>query len=266
MKYFSTSKFFLYLVPFTALIFTPSVHFPYILGKYAFFRGVVGLALIFFFLGIIFSNKSQHYWDKLINSIKSPLGIALGVFTSIFLLAGFLGIDPHYSFWSNFERGEGGLQILFLYSFFILLSTFFTEEKEWKRYFGVFIITAAASILWGLFNGLGVISGDGNTLAEMSRFYGSLGNPAYFATYLLFALFFSTYLLLSEKIKAKVKSKGWLIASIVAFIIFFLWAATRGAFLGLIGASIVGAVYLFIINKKWRKPIVIIALIGVVIL
>lgn len=266
IKYFSISKFILYLTPFTAIIFTPSVHFPYILGKYAFFRGMVGLSLIAFFLGIIFSSKSDKYWNRLLESIKSPLGIVIGIFTFIFTLAGILGIDPIHSFFSNFERGEGSLQIIFLYAFFILLSTFFTKEKDWKSYFTVFIVSAVLSIFYGLASGLGLAPGTGQSLGEINRFAGSLGNPSYFATFMLFSLFFSTYLLSSKELEVKKKKKIWLIASIILFIGFFLWAATRGAFLGLIGAAIVGAIYLFIIKKDWRKPITIIAIIGAIII
>ncbi|MEX0690104.1 MAG: O-antigen ligase family protein, partial [Candidatus Paceibacterota bacterium] len=241
---------------FVVIIFTSGTIFPYVTGKFVAFRILVGLSLIFFFLGIIFDKiRADKYWDRLIDSIKSPLGIVIGIFTFIFTLAGFFGIDPVHSFWSNFERGEGSLQIIFLYAFFLLLSTFLTEEKDWKKFFEVFVISAFLSILYGIGDGLGIVSGTNTPLNEVRRFGGSLGNPAYLATYLLFASFFSSYLLLSEKQNLKKSKKYLLISSIVIFIVFFLWAATRGAFLGLIGAGIVGAIYLFVIKKNWRKII-----------
>lgn len=256
MNYFSISKFLLYLVPFLAIIVTPSVHFPYITGKFVFFRFVVGFALIFFLLGIIFDDKrTEEYWSKLMKAIRSPLGIALGVFTFIFLLSGFFGVDPANSFWSNYERGEGGLQILFLYIFFILLTTLFRKKEDWIKFIKVFVGVAFLSVLYGLAVGLGWAPGDGKTLSEINRFGGSLGNPAYYATYLLFAMFFSFYLLLSKNLKISRVQRNLLIFCIIVFSIFFLWAATRGAFLGLIGAGIVGSVYLFVKEKKWRLPI-----------
>ncbi|MFA4872125.1 MAG: hypothetical protein WC610_03685, partial [Patescibacteria group bacterium] len=44
----SVCKFFLYLVPFSAVIVSRSTLFPFIVGKYVFFRTTVALAAIFF--------------------------------------------------------------------------------------------------------------------------------------------------------------------------------------------------------------------------
>jgi len=323
MNLFKVSKFFLYLVPLTVVIVTPSTLFPFIVGKYAFFRTMVSLALIFFLLGLLFQDKTRINTDKKrihtdnqyksakirINPcLKNPLVIAVSIFVSIFLLACFFGVDPKWSFWSNFERGEGGLQILYLGVFFLLLAILFREEKDWQIIFWISILAAALVIFYGVGahlkyidaqmttggeNGFEVkkITGEGGPLSKLFknyigssfkepgfRFAGSLGNPAYTASYLIFALFYAGYLLIKKtrintdekRIYTDKKSalisqnlyKSVLLLSIILFLIFFWLAATRGAFVGLLAAIIVGAFYFAFQYKKYRKPLISLILIG----
>src|SRR3989344_754896 len=135
--YFKLSKFFLYLVPLGIVIVSKSTLFPFIVGKYVWFRTGVDLALIFFLLGLLFNDATSDVWRRTINIFKNPLVIAVSAFVFIFILAGFFGVDSANSFWSNFERGEGGLQILHLWLFFFLLITLFREEENWRTIFKV---------------------------------------------------------------------------------------------------------------------------------
>ena len=128
MDYFKISKFFLYLVPFAVVVVSVSTLFPFIVGKYAFFRTTIGLALIFYLLGLLLQDKSSVVSRQSSVVFKRPLVIAVSLFVFIFVLAGFFGVDPAFSFWSNFERGEGSLQIICLYVFF-LLSVLLFEKK-----------------------------------------------------------------------------------------------------------------------------------------
>ena len=128
IDYFKISKFFLYLVPLSVVIVSTSTLFPFIVGKYAFFRTTVGLALIFYLIGLLFNKQQLSIVNsQLSNVFKRPLVIAVSIFVFIFILAGFFGVDTANSFWSNFERGEGGLQLLSLWLFFILLILLFRE-------------------------------------------------------------------------------------------------------------------------------------------
>lgn len=253
MNYFSISRFLLFLVPFVVLIVLPELHYPFVSGKFILFRGIVGLAFISFLLGIVFNKQeADKYWQQIINVIKSPLGVVIGIFTFLFLLSGFLGVDPMKSFWSNFERGEGGLQILFLYIFFLLISTFFTKQEDWTKYIKIFLLSGLLSILYGIGGGLGIFQ-SGYFANWSSRFTGSLGNASWFASYMIFAIFFALYLLIDKKVKKTKKDKYWLVTLGVVFFIFFFWSATRGAILGLIIALVVGFLYITLLSKKWRK-------------
>ena len=61
---------------------------------------------------------------------QKPLVIAVTVFAAIFELACIFAYDFHAAFWSNYERGEGGFQMLHYYLFFLLLVLIFTDRKR----------------------------------------------------------------------------------------------------------------------------------------
>ena len=100
--YFKTSKNFLKLSVLAVAIVSISTLFPFIVGKYSWFRTTVDLAVIFFLLGLIFQDKSSVMSQKLSAIFRKPLVIAVSIFATFFLLAGFFGINPVNSFWSNF--------------------------------------------------------------------------------------------------------------------------------------------------------------------
>ena len=307
MNLFRVSKFFLYLIPLTVVIVTPSTLFPFIVGKYVFFRTMVSLALICFLLGLLF-NQHQSAKISINQRLKNPLVVAVTIFVVVFLLACLFGVDPKWSFWSNFERGEGGLQILYLGIFFLLLVILFREEKDWQIIFWISILAATLVILYGIAAHLKYIDAEMRTKIENGfeikeltgrggpwfqtfknyigpsfkdpgfRFAGSLGNPAYTASYFIFALFYAGYLLIkktrintdekriyTDKKSALIRQnlyKSVLLLSIILFLVFFWLAATRGAFVGLLAAIIVGAFYFAFQYKKYRKPLIGLILIG----
>ena len=252
---FKISKFFLYAAVFAITLVTTSTLFPFIVGKYAWFRSSVDFALIFFLIGLIKEGDGDAYLDKLRRVIKSPLGIAVSAFTFAFLLSGAFGVNPANSFWSNFERGEGGLQIIHLYGFFLLLAALFDEEKNWIKIFWCSFSAAFLSIGYGLLAGWGVENIIGPAFGTPDfRFQGSIGNPAYFATYMIFMLFFALYLLFT-KYRGQIRSvKGVpIVISVLIFVVFLFLAATRGAFLALIVSSVFFLGFLAFSKKEWRK-------------
>ena len=278
MSYFKISKFFLYLVPLAVVIVSSSTLFPFIVGKYVFFRGAVSLATIFFLLGLLFQDKLSVVSGQLLNVFKRPLTIVVFLFVFIFVIAGFLGVDPAFSFWSNFERGEGGLQILYFGAFFLLMVMLLKNDKDWRIMFWISIIAASLMIFYGIGAGLKyfdaetviqniggvpqkVLTGEGGLLYRTFksfvgpdfrdkgyRFAGSIGNSAYVSVYLIFALFYSFYLALSQQ-----KKRTGLIILMVIFLVFFFLSATRGAFIGLIVAILMAFLYLGFSIKIWRK-------------
>jgi len=291
---FKISKFFLFAIPLMIVIVTPSTLFPFIVGKYIFFRGATALAFVFFLLGILFNQPGV---DEIISRFKklakNPLVIAVSVFIFIFLLAGFFGVDPQNSFWSNFERGEGGLQLLNFFVFFALLALLFKEEKDWNILFVMMLIGGIGMTLYGASAGLKYIDAEMTTRPTANggietimtgkggpfyqtfnwaigpsfsdpgyRFQGTIGNPAYVAAYAIFMLFYAIYLLISKYKNNFLSFGAWLLyAAIAVFFGVFLAAATRGAFLGLIAAALVFLTYLAFSFKHWRKRLIVLAVV-----
>lgn len=258
MDYFKISRFFLIASLFTVVIVTISTLFPFVVGKYVFFRIVVGLAFIFFLLGILFDRRKEDILKRLKRLIKEPLVIALSIFLLVFLLAVFLGVDPHFSFWSSFERGEGGFQMIFFYLFFILLILLFKDEKDWQKLFIYIILGGILMALYGILAGFGVRGFLGSEFgSEGYRFSGPIGNPAYVAAYSLFLLFFSLYVLFG-KYRRALRSMPAIVVMASSGLLFavFIMAATRGAFIGFIVAVVAVSGYLVFSIKKLRWPLV----------
>jgi O-antigen ligase len=252
---FKLARGFLYLSALYVALVTPSTLFPFIVGKYAWFRGMIDLALLAFALGLLLYDPEGEMWERLKATFRKPLAIASTAFALFFLLAGFFGMDPATSFWSNFERGEGGLQILHLFTLFILAVSLFREERDWRKFLGWILTGGVLMVGYGLF-AAGDISGfiGGNFSEEGFRFSGSIGNPAYVAAFAIFMAFYAGYLLFS-KYRHRLFSGGALLLYGVCVIMAgaFLSAATRGAFLGFLAGLVVGTAYFVFVHRAWRR-------------
>jgi hypothetical protein len=261
------AKWYLYVAVFSVVIVMNSIFFPFIGGKDFFFRFVVELALACMVLWWAFEAKKGDLKKRVAALFKTPLVIAISVFVAVVELATVFAYDFHAAFWSNFERGEGGFQMLHYYLFFLLLVLIFTDEKDWKNLFRFSLISAGLMILYGLAGNFGVTGFIGPYAGGTApvgwwhqlvdgRFEGSLGNPAYVDPYLIFSMFFAAYLWLSSKLTGKLTAlKSWGYGVLIAILfIFFILGQTRGAFLGLIAGVFVFVLYLIFSNKgKVRK-------------
>lgn len=209
---FRLSKYFLLASVFAILIVMPSIFFPFIGGKYWFFRTCVELAAIFALFGWAFADPRREFEHKVKALFKNPLFLSATAFTASFLLATIFSYDPTTSFWSNYERGEGGFQMLHYYAFFFLLAALFRDRLDWQRMFQASLISASLMVVYGLlaaagwkgFVGpyageMGINAGFFRSLFSASRFQGSLGNAVYVGPYLLFSFGYLFWLLSSGK-------------------------------------------------------------------
>lgn len=287
IDYFKVAKWLLVVSVLSVALVSITTLFPFIVGKYSWFRASIGLASLAFALGLIFNIDSEKVWRRFLDIFKNPLVIAVSIFAAVFVLASLFGVDPGASFWSNFERGEGGLQILCLYAFFLLAVTLFKEEKDWRRLIFFVIIGSLLMVFYGFGAGLKSIDADkiiGYDSADQPikggywsqtfsrfvgpsfgdkpfRFYGSIGNPAYAATYLIFSLAYCLYLLFAVREK-KFGWRGYSLTFLsLFFFIFFLLANTRGAFIGLFVAIFAALCYLGFSLKNWRKRFLILGIV-----
>jgi O-antigen ligase len=264
----SIARWYLYLAVFSVIIVMNSIFFPFIGGKDYFLRFATELSFSSLVLYWAFEAKKGEIGKRVIELFHKPVVIAVTIFTAMFELACAFAYDPSAAFWSNYERGEGGFMVLHYYLFFLLLVFLFKTEKQWKNFFRLSLVAAVIMILYGVagslqLNGfIGPWAGSTTVPAHWwqklldNRFQGSLGNAAYVGAYLLFSMFYVGYLWTSDKIAHTLtKGKIWIYSlMLVVALVFFLLAATRGSFIGLLGGLFIGLLYVVFSSKgKVRK-------------
>src|SRR5262249_45374513 len=119
-------------------------------GKDYFFRFAVELSLACVVLWWAFEARKGQLLARFHELHRKPMVIAVTAFTLVYELACLFAYDMHAAFWSNYERGEGGFQMIHYWLFFILLVMLFKEEKEWKNFFRLSLVSAGGMILYGL--------------------------------------------------------------------------------------------------------------------
>lgn len=262
------SKFFLAAAFFSVVIVMTSTFFPFIGGKYYFFRIAVELALASLILFWAFEAHDGWLSGRLKAVFRQPLVLAVSAFAAAFMLAVLFAHDPNAAFWSNYERGDGGFQMLHYYLFSLMLVLTHEREEEWRRLMKVSLVAAflmigygilAAAFVQGFVGGYYNVDGQplspyflGRLFHPQARFQGSLGNPAYVAPYLIFSVFYAFYLWWSSTSRrlGNALRYGGLI---FALLIFFVLSQTRGAFLGLGAAGLSFFIYLLVTAPVLRK-------------
>jgi O-antigen ligase len=267
------AKWYCYVAVFAVLVVINSIFFPFIGGKDYFFRFAVELGLIAWLLWWAFEAKDGELKNLLKTTFKRPLVIAVTAFVASVMLACIFSLDAHAAFWSNYERGEGGFQMLHYYAFFLLLTMLFQHEDDWKNLFKFSLVAACGMIGYGVMANLGY----GNFISPYAgnpaptgfwhqltdgRFEGSLGNPAYVAPYLMFSMFFAAYLWIASWITGKLTAaKSWGYGALIfIFLFFFYLSQTRGAFIGLVAGVFVAVLYLAFTGsrpiRKWSLIVI----------
>lgn len=261
------SRFFLYASVFCVDIVLASTFFPFIGGKYYFFRFAVELSLIFLVLAWALEERHEEIETRVKRLLRQPIFWAVSAFALSFLLASIFAYDPRAAFWSNYERGEGGFQMLHYYAFFVLLALLLEKKEEWMTLFKASIAAAVFMIFYGIGSAalIGNFVGPYGTASQPVaptflerlfhpnlRFNGSLGNAAYVAPYLMFSLFYTFWLWISSR-RTLWTNIGYGTLTTL-FVLFFFLTQTRGAFLGLIAATVAFLVFLiFTARPKWRN-------------
>lgn len=210
--------------------------FPFITTKVFLFRIAVEIILAaFLFLNFV-SEEYRPRWNWLLVFLAGFIGVAA--------LASVLGGNFYLSFWGDIERGEGVNLWLHLLAFFVILTSTVKTRSAWA---GLLDFSLGASLLLGLF-GLGQALKIESLLATSGdRVDSTLGNPAFFAAYLLFHIAIALFLMTFRKSKAVLLYY----LAVILFYIFLVFATqTRGAVLGLLVGIVGGALLLVFVNRN----------------
>ena len=176
------------LVLFSPILVDNRFFFPFITTKVFLFRIVVEIIFLFYLVLNVVSDEFRPKWNH--------LTVFLTAFITVAAVSSALGANFFLSFWGDIERGEGLNLWLHGLAFFVILTAVFKTRDAWTALFDV---SLGSSLLLGLF-GLGQALKIESLLATSgSRVDATLGNPAFFATYLLFHVAIALILIIFRK-------------------------------------------------------------------
>jgi len=216
----------LYLVPFLALIFVEGFYFPFVITKTVFFRLVLQLGLSFYFLLLALNFKKYR------PRFNWPLALVV-IFFLIQLAAAIFGLDFYKSFWSDFERMEGVVSLIYLAVYLFLLQIFLRDKKDWLFYVRLILISSVLVSLYGLAQKFSIIPVFESGIGRVTS---TIGNAAFLAGYLLVAVGLGIYYYFNE---ARQNYKYLALAATGLNLIVLLLTSTRGAILGLAAGVLV---------------------------
>jgi len=202
--------------------------FPYITSKQIPFNILME---VLFVIWTAFVIKYPNYRPK-----KSFVTFGMMAYFGVMLVSTFMGVDFNLSMWGDVERMLGAFHILHFFVLYLIIITVFTKKIDWLI---LFTVSFAVSSLLSL-DVLGASSG-----------YGSIGNVAYVAGYLIFNIYFGALLFLHTKNTAL----RFLYFFVIALMTYVLYATNvAGAYVGL-SLGFVFAVFLYMVlgkNVKYR--------------
>jgi len=258
-------KFGIYLAMVLPLVFTNRTMYPWHFGKTVLFQILIEILLV---LALIFFSLNKDPAQKHASSgaekriIKFNLLDYLVIgFVFLQLISSILGINFNRSFWGNQQRAQGIFTWLHFIAFYIIIRQFFITKKDWlKLGIWVIIILFLSSILAWLGKYFSIFD---QIILKESRLSGMIGNPIFFASYLIIPVFlcFVWYFLFVRKDgvegnNSKVVFWRWfcLITGIFSLII-LMFSQIRGAFLGLLaGIFVIWILYLIYgCSKRFKK-------------
>jgi tetratricopeptide (TPR) repeat protein len=189
----------------------------------------------------------------------SALNIAVLAFTLAVGVADLLGVNPYRSFWSNYERMEGFITIIHLALYYFIVKCLLRDQRDWRVLMSLIFAVGVVVSLLSFFSSYNKDLSHTNVaiaryIAEYgTRPPGTLGNPAFLASYLLLSSFIGPVIFFESR-NLYIK---W--ALLIGFVINFIaiyYSATRGAII----AAFVGLLILitFMISRfgKDRKYLV----------
>lgn len=223
------------LVPFVVMT---DLYFPFITGKAYVFRVLVE---VLFGVWIILALL-----DKSARPKKSCILWSVLSFLAIVLVANLQGIDPRYSFWSNYERMEGYITLLHLFAYFLVVGSVINTKELWNHLWNSLIVTSVGHAIYAFLQKFGVL----DVGLSADRIDGTFGNATYLGAFMLLSVFITLYLLLKENTN-KIFKYFYVIAIILQVVTIFL-TATRGTIIAvLIGIPV--AIIISLILEPQKK-------------
>ncbi len=218
-------KLILIFVLFTPLFVSDSFFFPFISLKNFVFRFLVLLVMLLvsynFFVDGKIAGKKNYIWYSWL------------IFFGVQLLATIFGVNPYHSFWGNYERMDGLLNIIFLTLYFLALINTFKTRETWLWFLKIALLSSWCVMFFMFLDRLGV---QGSFFANAS----TIGNTAFLGSYLMINVFIAAIIYHLDKSR-----KMAILCGITAITLVFsiLINASRGSILGLLLGIFIWAIF-----------------------
>lgn len=229
----------LFTVLFIPLVTMPFALFPFVFGKAILFRILMEIILMLYVLLILINPRYRPASSLVLTTVL--LWLFILVFTTFVT-----SVDRWSSFWGNIERSEGLILYLHLGAFFLVLVGMLRERADWFAYLRVSVLVSLVVSLIGLLHRAGIAT-PGFEATPMGLLTGTLGNPAFFASYLLFHVFFAV-LFFNEIDPSDIRRRLLYAIVIILNVLAIILTAARTSVLGL-GAGL-GVFILLVLIKK----------------
>lgn len=227
-------------VLFVPIVMNSKFFFPFIVPKDILFRIIVE---IIFFAYLALASLDSHYrprFTMLTWSVIAFFGISLGAMIA--------GIGWYSSFWGNYERMGGIFHHLHLVLYFIVLINVFRRDRDWHGFltFSIFMGMLMSFMAFAQYLQVDFLLGSSGG----QRLTATMGNPTFFAAYLLFNLFFLGYFLAKE-------NRFAIRLYAISFLVLDVYLVLAALLSRMAGASDWGLFNLLkapVLNQAWEYP------------
>lgn len=211
---------------------------PFHFGKVIVFRAAIEILGLGYVLLIL---RDRTYLPK-----PNLIFWVVTAFTLIFGLTTLTSVDAYQSFWGTLERMGGWFTFLHFWMFLVMAMGVLKKQEDWITFLKISVVVSFLSTIYGLLQktNFEAVLGSGGR----ARIFGTIGNPALFAGYELWNIFFALFLIFWHKVGKNERIfytiifalnliavfstavRGSLLAAVVALAIFsFLFTYVGGA-------------------------------------
>ena len=235
------------------LVYVTWTIYPAHFGKTIFFQILMDVLFILAFYCLFFQQqkiRKLHTIDWLII-----------IFVFLSLISAIFGINWNKGFWGDQSRVQGVFTLIHFSVFYFLLRQFLLTRDDWYKFSIVVIVVGFLSSLVAWFGP--AISFLAKFIPEGNRLSGLIGNPIFFANYLMLPTFLSFFSFFY--FKDKKWHWIWLISGVAGIITIF-GTQTRGSLVGLVSGLIVVVILYLIFGIHKKEKIKIVSILGIILL
>lgn len=210
----------LYLCALIPLVIFKDYLSPFHFGKVVLFRALVEVMFVVYVLLILNDRRFLPKTDLFFWIVTA--------FTLVFGITSLTGVNVYQSIMGTLERMGGWFTFLHFWVMFVIARSILRTKEDWIRVIQISVIASLLSSFYGFLQktNWSWIVGSGNR----ARIFGTLGNTALFAGYILVNTYFALFLSLRSKATARYV---WFVIFAID-VLAVLMTAVRGSVAGLL--------------------------------